>query len=187
LAAELLRRDGGRLASARDFVQIHGVAEGEPPAIVRLFDPSQLDDESGSRARTAVTVSDLALRTGCELVLIAPVRLECGRCDGGGCDACGRTGVVRAPADEAIRTVRLRVASANGDAVRVRIPRPFGDASEIRQLLVDVIGGVETSRNVRAIEKTRPVTRRRRMIPAVVAAAIAIASVMALAAAWLAR
>jgi hypothetical protein len=158
----------------------------DPPS-VRLFDPSQLDDETGARARITVTIPSDSLKAGCELTLLVPVRLECARCDGGGCDACGRSGVVRAPEGDASRTVRTRVTSASGVAVRVRIPLPFGDASDIRQLFVEVRGGESASELVRAIEPRGASVPSQRWRRAAFAVAVAIASLAVAAGAWFAR
>ena len=38
--------------------------------------------------------------------ITAPARLACARCDGGGCDACARSGALRSPADAGDRVVR---------------------------------------------------------------------------------
>ena len=106
----------------------------------RVLDPRALDACPGPRARLRVEVPAAWLAEGADLLVTAPPRLSCARCDGGGCDACARSGALRAPADAGARVLRTRLPSglATGAALVVRIPHPFGAEHEIHQLLLEV-------------------------------------------------
>ncbi|MBI4954871.1 MAG: hypothetical protein HY908_22810 [Myxococcales bacterium] len=67
--------------------------------LARLVDRAALDEAPGPRGRLRVTVPESWLATPSELEIRVPARLTCARCDGGGCDACGRSGAVRAFAE----------------------------------------------------------------------------------------
>jgi hypothetical protein len=112
----------------------------------RVLDPSALDACAGARARLRVDVPASWLAEGAVLRITAPPRLACARCDGGGCDACARSGALRPPAEAAARTVLAslsRVVTIDDAprlprAVVLRIPRPFGPEHDIHQLLIEV-------------------------------------------------
>jgi hypothetical protein len=106
----------------------------------RVLDPAALDAGVGPRARLRIEVPADWFVEGADLAVTAPVRLSCARCDGGGCDACGRSGVLRAPADAGARVVHASVPRGSGgsSAIVLRIPCPFGPASGIEQLLLEV-------------------------------------------------
>jgi len=116
----------------------------------RVLDPSALDACAGPRARLRVEVPASWLAEGAVLRITAPPRLACARCDGGGCDACARSGALRPPAEPAARTVLASLSRPEGSrpswgpppgpprAVTLRIPRPFGPEHAIHQLLLDV-------------------------------------------------
>lgn len=156
-----------RAVAARTRI-CHSLRVSDPP-VVRLLDPDALAAEDGVRVRFAITIPLDALRRGAELEVDVPRRLQCARCDGGGCDRCDRTGIVRAPDDDALRVVRVRVVSETGAAVEVRVPQPFGGDSAIRQLLLEVRGSEETAPSVRAIRplaSTALTTTRSGQMPA---------------------
>jgi hypothetical protein len=107
----------------------------------RVLDPQALDACAGPRARLRVDVPASWLAEGAVLQITAPSRLTCARCDGGGCDACDRSGALRSPADPEARLVTATLSGADHDADRavvVRVPRPFGADHGIHQLLVEI-------------------------------------------------
>ncbi len=104
----------------------------------RVLDPSALDACAGARARLRVEVPASWLAEGAVLRVTAPARLACARCDGGGCDACARSGALRAPTVAAERTLFASLSPGHEGALTLRIPRPFGPDHDIQQLLLDV-------------------------------------------------
>lgn len=102
----------------------------------RVLDPDALDACLGARACLRVDVPAAWLADGGSLELTSPVRLACARCDGGGCDSCARSGVLRAPVDAAARTLRVSLPGASPPAVALRIPAPFGPEHDIVQLIL---------------------------------------------------
>jgi hypothetical protein len=115
----------------------------------RVLDPSELDACTGPRARLRVHIPGAWLADGVDLAVTTPARLACASCDGGGCDTCGRSGAVRAPADTSARLVRTRLPPAQGrPAIMLRIAHPFGPEHDIRQLLLEVVGAEAASPGV---------------------------------------
>lgn len=104
----------------------------------RVLDPSALDSAPGARAHLRIDIPSEWFHEGAELEVRAPVRLACARCEGGGCDACARSGVLRGPSDQGARIVRAVVPAGSTGAMVLRIPQPFGPASAIDQLLLEV-------------------------------------------------
>ncbi len=123
----------------------------DPTELGQVVDPTALDISSGPRARLPIELPASWMEAGADLELTIPARLPCARCDGGGCDACGRSGVLRAPMDIAARAMRLRVPAGSGKGVVLRLVQPFGDAAPIEQLLIEVRPGSAPSQGVRRI------------------------------------
>jgi hypothetical protein len=149
----------------------------------RVLDPSALDACTGARARLAVGVPAAWLAEGGELELTAPLRLPCAGCDGGGCDACARSGVLRAAADVPARTLRTRIPGGSAGAVAIRIPRPFGAGCAIEQLLLELRPAERPSACIRRIAAPRIPTFAPAPVeaipwPAVGAALVAAASIL---------
>lgn len=67
----------------------------------------------------------------------APERLVCARCEGGGCEGCGNSGALRARTER--REIVITLAAGPVAAARVRLEDPFGPASPVRQLWVDLV------------------------------------------------
>jgi len=107
----------------------------------RLLDPRALDEGVGPRGRVQITVPTAWLIAGCRIELLAPRRLPCARCDGGGCDACSKSGVLRAPDDEASRCLEITLPATQNEAVALRLADPFG-AGLVEQLIVEIRAGV---------------------------------------------
>lgn len=100
-------------------------------------EPSQ---ERGPDVAMTVSVPVQWLATGAELRVTLPRRLPCARCDGGGCDRCGRRGAVtlREPGQDA-EWVDVSLGSDRaGQAVTLRIPERGGPAEpgQVRGLLL---------------------------------------------------
>lgn len=127
-----------------------------PPALGRILDPQALEDEEGARARLRITVPSAWLDEACELELVVPLRLPCARCDGGGCDGCGRSGAIKAPGGEAERTLSTRLPPVEATGVALRISRPFGPEAEIAQLFLEVRAGDAPSLGVRRVVAPAP-------------------------------
>ena len=122
--------------------------------LARVTNPDALDAATGPRAQLAVEAPRGWLVAGTELEVVAPKRLACQRCEGGGCDSCGRAGVWRLPDDEQTRTLRLTLPPHDGDGVQARLVNPFA-GSDIEQLLLTVRPASAPSKCVRRIPQTQ--------------------------------
>ena len=127
------------------------MAEG---TLGRLLDPRALDEGAGPRGRVQITVPAAWLTDGCRIEILAPRRLPCARCDAGGCDACGKSGVVRAPDLEASRRLEITLPGTPGEAVALRLADPFGPGL-IDQLIVEIRAG-EASPGVTRLPELTP-------------------------------
>jgi hypothetical protein len=115
----------------------------------RVCDPEALDEQPGARARLRIEVPATWLEDGVDLLVTAPAMLTCARCDGGGCDGCGRSGALRAPDDPEDRVVRARIGANAGVArMTLRIVQPFGPDGGIDQLLMEVVASDSASPGV---------------------------------------
>lgn len=144
------------------------------PSLGRILDPQALDDEHGHRGRLRITVPAAWTNAPCELELVVPLRLPCARCDGGGCDGCGRSGAVKAPRGEAERTLSARLPKGIEEGVALRIAQPFGAEGEIVQLFVEVRVGAAASPGVRRIEPPPPLSPPRVGRPVAIALSVAL-------------
>ncbi|MEO5731255.1 MAG: hypothetical protein ABI134_07355 [Byssovorax sp.] len=106
----------------------------------RVLDPRALDEGTGARGRVRVEVPTAWLTAGCRIEILAPRRLPCARCDGGGCDACGKSGVLRAPDAEASRRLEITLPGTESTAVALRLADPFGGGL-VEQLIVEIHAG----------------------------------------------
>ncbi|MFT3767051.1 MAG: hypothetical protein QM820_16255 [Minicystis sp.] len=124
----------------------------------KVTDREALDACDRGWARLRVEVEAAWLSEGAELEITAPGRLPCARCDGGGCDACGRSGVLRAPEDTAARVIEVSVPAQQegSEGVALRIPDPFGVDHAIGQLHVELRAAASASPSVRRIEAEPP-------------------------------
>ncbi len=121
-----------------------------PKPLARVTDPDALQAAQGPRAQLSIQVPQRWFATGVELELVAPKRLACQRCEGGGCDSCHRTGVWRTPPEEMCRTLRLHLPVCQRGGVTLRLVAPFED-SEIDQLFVNIRSGDNPSKGVRRL------------------------------------
>lgn len=104
----------------------------------RVLDPEELDRAAGPRGRLAIDVVDEWLAAGATVEIIVPSRLTCARCEGGGCDECGRGGAIRVTGDEPARTLRLALPGTGPAPSQVRLVRPLGDDAGVDQLLIEL-------------------------------------------------
>ncbi|HSO40362.1 MAG TPA: hypothetical protein VLT33_47880 [Labilithrix sp.] len=111
----------------------------------RLLDPEELDRRGGATGRLTVDVLEAWLESGDAVEIIVPQRLACARCEGGGCDACGRSGAFRVTVDEAARTLQLTLPVAGPGRSVVRLVRPFGAAAGVEQLWVELRASAQAS------------------------------------------
>jgi hypothetical protein len=149
----------------------------------RVTDPNSLDASEGSRAALRIVVPEGWLRDGAELEVTAPKKLSCDRCDGGGCDGCGRSGALLAPDEPDDRRLSLHLPGGHAEGLQLRIVDPFQDA-EIEQVIVTVQPGLEASTGVVRVAATtnlapwQPVREFRRPLTVLVV-------ILALVVAWM--
>lgn len=124
-------------------------------ALSRVLDPSALDACDKPRGRLVIEVP--RGWAGAVIEVVIPARVACARCDGGGCDGCGRRGGHRVPGEHATRLVRVRLPAAIEGGVVLRILRPFGeDGAGIAQLLLEARAGDAASVGVTWCEPAAP-------------------------------
>jgi hypothetical protein len=93
------------------------------------------DLTAGPRGRLTVDVLEAWLEAGTVLEIVVPVRLACARCEGGGCDACGKSGAIRINGGEQERSLQVTLSeSARG----LRLMRPLGADAGLDQLIVEL-------------------------------------------------
>jgi len=149
-----------------------------PHELGRVADPKALDESTGSLARLRIEISSDWPSPACPLDLLidAPRRLSCARCEGGGCDRCGRSGALRAPEEPAARRFRARLPAGAARKLALRIPHPFGPQSHIEQLILEIHLAPKPSPGVTCITPTRHATSR----PLVVALPLALIAIAAI-------
>jgi hypothetical protein len=153
--------------------------------LARLLDPSDLDRAEGPRGRITVAVPAIWLAAGATVELSVPSRLVCAGCEGGGCDACGRSGAIRLRLEEeAERTFRFALPRTESERLLVRLVRPLGDDAGLEQLSVEVRAAPEASPGCHRVATggalVPGVSLRSVVIGAIVALAVAIAAAVGL-------
>jgi hypothetical protein len=143
------------------------------PPLARVLDPSALDRPVGPTARLAIQVPEAWITAGGEIVVAVPRRMPCARCDGGGCDACGKSGVVLAPADNGLRSVRVQLGPMRHDALALRLHQPFGATEALAQMILEVRCAAVPSPGVLWAPLGRPRAVRRVRWPIVVGVLLA--------------
>jgi hypothetical protein len=116
--------------------------------VTRLLDPEALDRKRDPRGRASIVVPQTWMREGARLEVDLPSKLRCDLCDGGGCDACERSGAYALPDDRKPITVTLPRTS--DDVFALRVTNPFADV-EPRMLVVHVAAGESASKGVRFV------------------------------------
>jgi hypothetical protein len=114
----------------------------------RLLDPEALDAKRSPRGRASIVVPTAWLRDGARLEVDLPAKLRCDLCDGGGCDACERSGAYRLPEDRT--PIAITLPRLSDDHVALRVTNPFGDR-EPTLLVVRVAAATEASAGVRYV------------------------------------
>ena len=131
--------------------------------LARVLDPEELDRAEGSRGRFVLDLPEAWLEAGGAIELVVPARVTCARCDGGGCDDCGRSGGLRLGGDELARTLQLALPAATHDfrAARsiVRLARPLGASAELDQLWIELRPAPEPSPFCKRVPHDRGRTR----------------------------
>jgi hypothetical protein len=109
----------------------------------RLLDPDALDAKvKEPRGRVSIVVPTAWLREGARLAVALPQKLRCDVCDGGGCDACARSGAYRLPDERPPLAITLP--RVTDDILALRVQNPI--AGETPTLLVvRVAAGIEPS------------------------------------------
>ena len=120
----------------------------------RLLDPAALDQKRSPRGRLSIVVPTKWLRDGARLEVDVPAKVRCDLCDGGGCDACGRSGAYRSP--EARAPLSVTLPRVSDDVFALRLTNPFGE-EEPALLVVRVAGGTEPSAGVRWVAENHDV------------------------------
>ena len=97
---------------------------------------------SAEGAHVAVTIrvarAWVARGEAIEVEVEAPELARCARCEGGGCDGCGRSGAVRLASEVAERTFTLALPAGLAERTLVRVPRPFGEEGPIGLAVCEV-------------------------------------------------
>jgi hypothetical protein len=119
----------------------------------RLLDPAALDAKRSPRGRLSIVVPTGWLRDGARLEVTLPAKLRCDHCDGGGCDACDRSGAYRLPDDR--QPIAITLPRVTDDVLAVRVTNPFGDR-EPALLIVRVAAGIEPSAGVARVSGVAP-------------------------------
>ena len=121
-------------------------------ALSRILDPSALDACDKPRGRLVIDVpSSFA---GAEIEVTIPSRVVCARCDGGGCDGCGKRGGHRIPGPKEERVIRVVLPLSLTGNVLLRVVRPLNrrplnlDEDGIEQLLIETNLADEASASV---------------------------------------
>ncbi len=129
---------------------------------------------AGPHGRLAVDVLDAWLAPGTVLEVVVPGRLACARCEGGGCDACGKSGAIRLAGDERKRRLRITLSES---ARRVRLVRPLGEDAGLDQLVLELRPAAVPSDFCR---RAQGGTAKRAIIPLLVFLALVSALIAAL-------
>ena len=116
--------------------------------LAQILDPAELDAAAGARGRLRVMVLEAWAEERAFVEITTPTRVACARCEGGGCDGCGRSGALRTPEEPAARVVQVQLPARLGAGVALRLVRPFGEEASIEQLLLEIVAGPEPSAGV---------------------------------------
>ena len=89
--------------------------------LARVLDPAEIDALTGPHGKISISLASSAAEQ--ETEIIVPKKVVCARCDGGGCDRCGRSGAIRLDSSDDDRKVRFMFPATAQD-LRIRIVRP---------------------------------------------------------------
>jgi hypothetical protein len=125
--------------------------------VTRLLDPEALDRKRDPRGRASIVVPQKWLRDGARLEVDLPSKVRCDLCDGGGCDACNRSGAYVLPDDR--KPIEVTLPRTSDDVFALRVTNPFADA-EPQMLVVHVAAGESASKGVRFVAPNHDVDPR---------------------------
>jgi len=135
------------------------------------------DHADGPRGRLTVDVLEPWLDGGSALEIVVPTRLACARCEGGGCDACAKSGAIRISGAEDLRRVRITLSqSARG----LRLTRPLGPDAGLDQLVIELRPAAVASAFCRRVERRAGSKSLAPLVALVVLVALALAVIGAL-------
>ena len=130
--------------------------------LARVLREDDLTGPRGPDGKLTITVPRAWLANGRWIELSLPRTLTCVRCEGGGCDGCGRSGAVDTRGrKELAEIVELRLPNSDQGAT-IRLPKRGGMALEEETsldrgiLLLTILPGVEASLGVRAMDTDLP-------------------------------
>jgi hypothetical protein len=141
-------RSTAAFRSSASFSEADVEGDAKLMSELRLLDPAALDAKRSPRGRASIVVPTAWLREGARLEFDPPAKLRCDHCDGGGCDACERSGAYKLPDER--KPIALTLPRVTDDVLAVRVTNPFGDV-EPTLLVVRVAAGVEASAGVRYV------------------------------------
>jgi len=157
---------------------------------LRLLDPDALDERTTPRGRMSIVVPTAWLREGARVSVELPARLRCDLCDGGGCDACERSGAYKLPDDRG--PLSLTLPRVTDDHLALRVQNPLADI-EPTLLVVRVAAANEPSAGVKYVGPNHDVEPDRSGVPrlpqvprwASTAAIVVGAAILAILARWI--
>lgn len=115
----------------------------------RVIDTEAAANVGGPKGRLVVTVPPEWAEG--DIAIAVPHRLRCEACDGGGCDACNRSGAIAVDAPEEARKVSLRLPAGLERGALVRLVTPFGESVDVAMLIVELRVGSAPSPHVRRV------------------------------------
>ena len=145
----------------------------------RVLDPEEVGRRGGPIGRLSVDVLPAWLASGDAVEIVVPQRLACARCDGGGCDGCGRSGAFRLTLDDAARTLQLTLPGRGPERTVLRLVRPFGADAGLEQLWIELRAGPEASACCRLVPGGRARPRAFARGPILIVLALALAVLLA--------
>jgi hypothetical protein len=137
----------------------------------RLAKVLDTDELASARVVAKLRVEVVRGWAGREVSVTVPRRLACSTCDGGGCDACGRSGALRLPDLDVPRKTSVFLPGSLKEGVALRLARPFDDAN-IDVLLLEVVPAERASAGcelVPATQRHRPANKLAWWVAGVVA------------------
>lgn len=143
-----------------------------------MLDRDEIDSAEGPRGTMTIELPLEWLASGDRVEVVVPTRLTCGRCDGGGCDACGRSGAIRLAGEPPERTVRFVLPKTTSKCLVVRLVQPLGEDIELAQLRIEVRGVTSSTPTT---EGCKRLDRPRAEAPAFPLPAVLVATMIALA------
>jgi hypothetical protein len=152
--------------------------------VARVLDPDVLDAGTGPRGKLAIDVPETWLAEGAIVDVVVPKRVACARCDGGGCDGCGRSGAIRLAEDDTQRTLRLHLTASPAEGCLLRVAQPLGEDAGLEQLVIHVRRADQASPSCQRVWQPETAVLRHSSMTWIVVALIVLAAALAAAAAF---